>query len=47
MLARPKKPHLIDLYTCISGGDVENIGKKQWFSSLMEKYGLDMIVVCV
>ena len=44
MLARLKKPYLIDPYTHIFGGDVGNIREKQWFSSLMEKYGLDMIV---
>ena len=44
MLARLKKPYLMDPYTHIFGGDVGNTREKQRFSSLMEKYGLDMIV---
>ena len=44
MLTTLKKPYLIDPYTYIFGGDVSNIRGKQWFASLLEKYGLDMIV---
>lgn len=44
MLTRLKKPYLIDPYTYVFGGDVGTIREKQWFSSLMDKYGLDMIV---
>ena len=44
MLARLKKPYLIDPYTYVFGGDVANIREKPWFASLLDKYGLDMIV---
>ena len=38
MLARLKKPYLMDPYTRIFGGDVGNTREKQRFSLLMEKY---------
>lgn len=44
MLTALRKPYLIDPHTYVFGGDVSNIREKQWFASLLEKYGLDMIV---
>lgn len=44
MLTKLKKPYIVDPYTYIFGGDVGNIREKSWFSSLLEKYGVDKIV---
>ena len=44
MLAKLKKPYIIDPHTYVFGTDVERIDRRRWFSKLVGNYGLDVII---
>lgn len=44
MLAKLKRPYIIDPHTYVFGADVEHIDGKRWFGKLVAGYGLDVII---
>ena len=44
MLAKLRRPYVIDPHTYVFGADVEHIYRKQWFDRLLGIYGLDGMV---
>jgi len=44
MLAKLKRPYIIDPHTYIFGADVSHIDGKRWFGKLVAQYGLDVII---